>query len=461
MSSTPAEQSESSTSSPQLGLSPSDLQDLAALTTPKLTKYIPQVPTEKQAAFLLVDAKDVLFGGAAGGAKSSGLLMAGLQYVDVKGYAGIIFRRTYADLAKPGALMDRAFQWLGPTDAKWKHETHTWHFPSGATLSFGHLETEKAKYDHQGAEYQFIGFDELTQFTETMFRYLFSRLRRLKDSAVPLRMRGASNPGGDGHEWVHRRYFGDRVKGRVFIPSKLEDNPHLDRVAYEESLNELDPVTRRQLRHGDWNVREPGEYFKREWFKDRIVDRRPKARRWVRFWDFAATEVTAKAKNPDWCVGTLMGELDGGEYCIADVARFRKPPAATDAEVVRIALLDGVGVEQHFEQEPGASSKILLAHYQREVLKGLAVYGHTSSKHKVTRAKPFSAACEQRRVQLVRAEWNSGWFDRMEAFPTEGVKDDEVDSSSGAYNQLHRANAGAPIAPLAPAERTGLSGMEM
>ena len=132
--------------------------------------------------------------------------MAALQYVDVPGYAALLFRRTYADLNLPGALMDRAHQWLGATAARWNAHDHRWTFPSGATLTFGYLETERDKYRYQSSELQYIGFDELTQFPESQYTYLFSRLRRLGDSEVPLRMRSASNPGGEGHEWVRARF---------------------------------------------------------------------------------------------------------------------------------------------------------------------------------------------------------------------------------------------------------------
>lgn len=416
-------------------LSPS-ASELVQLGTPRLTRYVVQEPTDPQAAFLLADAREVLYGGAAGGGKSSAELMAALQYVDVPGYSAIIFRRTFADLAKAGALMDRAHEWLRGTDARWNGQTHSWRFPSGAVLAFGHLETESAKYDHQGSEYQFIGFDELTHFTETMYRYLFSRLRRLSGSDVPLRMRAGSNPGGEGHAWVYRRFFVEgRQKGRVFIPARLEDNPHLDRATYEESLSELDPVTQRQLRHGDWLVREAGEFFKREWFE--ILDAAPKHSgiRWVRSWDCAATKVSKKNADPDWSVGSKLGEL-GGEYFLAAVSRFRKDPAGTEGEMLRIAKEDGPEVEIHLEQEPGSAGVAQADHLQREVLKGFATYAHRVTGDKVTRAKPLSAACAQGRVKLVRGPWNSEWLDELEAFPA-GDHDDQVDSGSGGFNALH------------------------
>jgi len=183
------------------------LQRLERLTTPRLTRYIAHRPTPPQTAFLLLECREAMYGGAAGGGKSDALLMAALQYVDVENYAALLLRKSYSDLSLPAALIPRAAEWLTTTDAKWNGAEHVWRFPSGASLSFGYLDTEADKYRYQSAEYQFIGFDELTQFSESQYTYMFSRLRRLKGSNVPLRMRGASNPGGYGHEWVKQRFI--------------------------------------------------------------------------------------------------------------------------------------------------------------------------------------------------------------------------------------------------------------
>lgn len=253
----------------------------------KWTKYIPHEPHLKQHAFLWLHCQEALFGGAAGGGKSDALLMAALQWADTPEYAAIILRRTFADLSLPGAVMSRAQEWLAHTDAKWDDNKKTWKFPSGATLTFGYLQTTKDKFRYQGAEFQFIGFDEVTQFPEEDYRYLFSRLRKPEPptgdseddnrrkaivralSGVPLRMRCATNPGGEGHRWVKTRFL-DKLPDtdepedvqsaaeRMFIPSLLEDNPSLDKGAYEASLRQLDPITQAQLRHGDWTIRQPG-----------------------------------------------------------------------------------------------------------------------------------------------------------------------------------------------------------
>jgi hypothetical protein len=223
------------------------LEQLERLTTPRLTTYIKHRPTAPQTVFLLYEGREALYGGAAGGGKSDALLMGALQYVDIPGYSALVLRKSYSDLSQPGALIPRAAEWLGGTGAKWNGADHIWRFPSGATLSFGYLETEADKYRYQSAEYQYIGFDELTQFAESQYTYLFSRLRRLRGSNLPLRMRSASNPGGFGHDWVKERFITHREGRRVFIPAKLDDNPYLDQAEYRSALAELDSVTRAQL----------------------------------------------------------------------------------------------------------------------------------------------------------------------------------------------------------------------
>jgi hypothetical protein len=244
-------------------------------------RWVPHSPTERQKLFLDLKDKEAFFGGAAGGGKSDALLMAALQYVHVPNYSALILRRSFADLSLPNAIMSRAREWLSGTKAKWKDTEKTWVFPSGATLTFGYLESENDKYRYQSAEFQFVGFDEVSQFTESQYTYLFSRLRRLISVDVPLRMRSASNPGGVGARWVYARFIpedftpdqsrdikvfekfsrnedGDIVR-RVFIPAMLEDNPYLDRKGYEESLYELDPVTKAQLLRGDWTIQARGD----------------------------------------------------------------------------------------------------------------------------------------------------------------------------------------------------------
>lgn len=233
-------------------------------------RLIPHTPTPKQAAFLSLPHHEAFYGGAAGGGKSDALLMAGVQFADVPGYSALILRRSFQDLSLPGALLDRAHEWFAPTGARWKDQNKQWEFPTAglpATLNFGYLEHEKDKYRYQSSEFDTIEFDELTQFTKSQYTYMFSRLRKTADSKVPfVRMRAASNPGNEGHEFVKIRFVNPGDPSRPFIPARLTDNPHIDQSSYRKSLAELDPDTRRQLEEGIWDEPTPeGAYYQRQY----------------------------------------------------------------------------------------------------------------------------------------------------------------------------------------------------
>ena len=385
----------------------------------------------KQAQFLLLDCQERLYGGAAGGGKSDALLMAALQYVGVPGYSAIIFRRTYADLALPKALMDRAHEWLDGTDARWDGSRHCWTFPSGAKLQFGYLETDRDKYRYQGAEFQCICFDELTQFTENQYRYLLSRLRRLETSNIPLRVCNATNPGGVGHNWVKQRFLIEGLTGnRFFVPAKLSDNPYLDQDSYVQSLLQLDPVTRQQLLDGNWDVKET-YMFRREWIQ--TVQDYPKQAPKVRVWDIAAT-TPKKGSDPDYTSG-LLATMKDGVMTILDIRHFRGTPQTVEATIRNTASQDGVATKIYVEKEPGSAGVSLIDQYRRGALLGYSVHEASPTGDKTVRASPFSSACEAGNVKLLQAPWNTAFLDELEGFP-EGEHDDQVDTAAYAYNIL-------------------------
>ncbi len=400
----------------------------------KWSPFIPHVPTPKQLAFLLLDQyEEAFYGGAAGGGKSDALLMGALQYADVPGYAALVLRRTFKALTLPEALLDRARMWLGGTGAKWNSDSNTWIFPSGAKVVFGYLENDRDVEQYQSAAFQYIGFDELTQFSEYQYRYMHSRTRRLEGSDIPIRMRGASNPGSIGHDWVKIRFIVEGIeKGRPFIPAKLDDNPHLDQAAYIKSLNNLDPVTRDQLLRGDWSARTAGSKFRREWFK--LIDVAPNDCKYVRYWDMAATEKKANT-DPDWTAGAKVGRNPQGNFFISDMRHARVTPQSVEALITQTAQLDGKNTWIYMEQEPGASGKTLVDYYGRKVLQGYTFYPDKVTGDKSSRANPVSSQAEAGNVYIVKGAWINDYLDEAESFPT-GAHDDQVDAVSGAFTQL-------------------------
>lgn len=399
----------------------------------RLNKYMPWAPTPKQMWFLSHKDRDVFYGGAAGGAKSVALLMAALQYVDVPGYNALLLRDTYANLNKKGALMQMSHDWMDESDAHWVENRKAWVFPTGAELSFGHLDGPRDHLNFKGPGFHFIGIDEAGDLRWKQVQYMFSRLRREKGSVIPLRFRQASNPGGRSHSELKRRYIDKRTRGkRVFIPARLEDNPYLDREEYIESLNELDPVLRAQLLDGDWDVSEAGRMFDRSWFS--IVSEAPVARNYVRYWDLAATEPTSKNRDPDWTVGCKMCSV-GGVYYISSIIRFRKTPRQNEQIIRQTAEADGKNVHVHIEQEGGSAGKSLMDHYRRHVLPEFVFKGHTQRWSKSKRAAPFASQAEAGNVVLVAGEWNEEFLDEVEMFP-DGNHDDQVDAASGAFTKV-------------------------
>ena len=423
-----------------------DWNKVLAYLQPKESDYCPETPSITQKVFLRTNSIEALFGGAAGGGKSSALLMAALQYVDVPNYSAILFRRTFADLALPGALMDRFKLWMTTyDDVHWNANSYVATFPSGARISFGYLNNTNDYLRYKGSEFQFIGMDEVTEIRENDYRYMFSRLRRPASgplSQVPLRMRAASNPAPN---WVRQRFIVEgKSQNRIFVPSLLTDNPGIDAESYRQALSALDPVERNRLEFGDWWSTSLGTLFDRTDFvliDPSDVPQVTSAARAIRFWDLAATEPSSSNPDPDWTVGTLM-LFDQGIAYVLDVRRIRARGEKVEQLIAQTAYEDGHAVSIRMEQEPGSSGKALIDQYARYVLPGYDLIGMRASGDKVTRARPFAAAVANGNVRVVRGTWLTDWLDEFASFPEARVHDDQVDSAVGAFTYL--AGLGLP-----------------
>ncbi len=252
-----------------------------------LADFCPLKTTVKQREFLELHCREAFYGGAAGGGKSTTLLMGALAHAYVPGYAALILRRDTQRLHLAGGLIPRSHEWLVGSGAKWNASRCQWTFFTGgppATITFGYLQSPLDKFRYGSSEYQYIAFDELTEFAEEDYLFLFSRLRRTRDFSAPLRIRSASNPGGPGHLWVKARFIGDQalaaaaddknsdsaqglaVEDRIYLPARIGDNPHLDGDEYRQSLVHLPPVTRERLLNGDWSIQAAGK-FREEWLR--------------------------------------------------------------------------------------------------------------------------------------------------------------------------------------------------
>lgn len=245
-------------------------------------------PFPKQAlAWELADkADETLFGGAAGPGKTEWLMEYGIaQMEDHPGNRGIIFRRVYPSLAR--SIIPRLKAKLPDYRARWNANDKTFTFPNGSVLECNSLQYLDDVYDYQGAEYGWIGWEEITEFAESQYQYMLGRLRAVSDGIHP-HSTATSNPGGRGHVWVKRRFVKPAPDDlepsadypqhteiwrpisepgihdvdnppltRVFVPATLDDNPALLQrdPGYRARLRaNKDKGKRKAYEEGDWDA---------------------------------------------------------------------------------------------------------------------------------------------------------------------------------------------------------------
>ena len=131
-----------------------------------------------QTEFLLSSADIVIYGGAAGGGKTFGLPIECLRHIDIPGFWSVLFRRTSTQVRNPGGLWDTSVT-LFPLSGGYPRESALeWEFSNGnAKVKFAHMEYDKNRFDWQGSQIPFIGFDELTHLSWEQFVYMLSRNR--------------------------------------------------------------------------------------------------------------------------------------------------------------------------------------------------------------------------------------------------------------------------------------------
>jgi hypothetical protein len=189
-------------------------------------------------------------------------------------WIGVLFRRSYPELDDIIAQTHEFYPQLG---GEYKVGAHEWHFKSGAVLRLRHAENELDFPRYQGWSLSWVGFDELTNWSNLKFYQMMKS--RLRGPAKRKRFRCTANPGGVGHDAV-KQYFitagpprtlihGDNGATRMFIPARVQDNKILmqNDPDYVDRLREVgDPDLVKAWLEGDWDSI-VGAYFSL-WTKD-------------------------------------------------------------------------------------------------------------------------------------------------------------------------------------------------
>ena len=438
-----------------------------------------------QERFLSTDADICIGGGSAGVGKTFAVLLSILAHKDDPFFRAVVFRENSTQIRTPGGLWDESRKLFTQFGAQFRDKTLECIFPSGAVVKYCYMERDEHAHDHQGGQYTAIYWDEVTHMSEYQFRYLMSRNR--SDSHVKGYIRGTCNP--DVDSWVRRwvDWFIDPETG-VAIPSRcgklrwfIEQNGemiwasdpqelintygdpelplnHPDQVMpqsftyiqgsiyentellkkrpeYVARLKGLDRVQRERLLYGNWNAKaEAGTYFKREWVE--MIPHPPINVKWVRGYDKAATAPSETNRDPDYTAHVKMGITPNGDIIIADNGRYRVNAGEVYERTKSQAVRDGKHVRIVLPQDPGAAGKMEAKLHAKD-LAAFDVRIRPITKNKVTNFLPFAAAAENGNVKVVKGMWNEVYFNELENFDGEGKgKDDQVDATSIAYNEL-------------------------
>lgn len=438
-------------------------------------KYL-EAQAGPQTEFFKCEADILIYGGSAGGGKTFALLLQALLHHECPGFTGVIFRKTSTQAKNPGGIWDASLQLYLNFKGYPKHTTLEWDFLSGAKIKFSHLDHESDKYDWQGAEICFIGFDELTHFSWGQFMYLLSRNR--STCGITPYIRATCNP--DPDSWVRKyidwwidpntglaipersgilrwnitrddeiiwadtkeelqkKYPGCLPKSVSFIASTIYDNKILleKDPGYLANLNALPRFEREQLLHGNWNIRpSAGIFFRKEWFQ--VVEFAPKNLQFVRYWDRAATRKT-ETNDPDFTVGVKMAKDPNGIFYVIDIVRLQESPLNVQNAIKNSAAQDGPMCRIGLEQDPGQAGVSEIELLIR-MLAGFNARPYKVQVDKVTRSSPASAQAEAGNIRVLKGKWNDAFFRELENFP-DGAHDDIVDALSGAYLMLTESN---------------------
>lgn len=239
----------------------------------------------KQTFVLETEANEILYGGAAGGGKSHLLrIIAILLLLYIPNIQIYLFRRLRPDLLSNHMDGESGFRnLLAPWVASGQVsivEDEIRH-KNGAKIHLSHCQHEKDVYKYQGAEIHVLLIDELTHFSDFIYRFLRNRVRmppKIPDAVYEIfskhftlpRIICGSNPGNLGHQFVKQTFI-DALKPfevkqmspeeggmkRQYIPAMLEDNPTLmiNDPGYELRLQGLgSPDLVKAMRYGLWDI---------------------------------------------------------------------------------------------------------------------------------------------------------------------------------------------------------------
>ncbi len=249
-------------------------------------------PQPRQQLLHATQARQILYGGAAGGGKSMAMRWDAISFCLANpGLNAIIFRRTLPELRANHIRFLRTD--IPPEVGQWKESEKLMSFFNGSQLVCGYAENEMDIEKYQGQELHYVGIEEAGQFTPYQISYLRGRNRignwvPSQPEFLP-RLVMTANPGGVSHAWLKEHFIDpappetlflddtmidpddpdDKGWPTIFIPATMHDNAYIDK-GYGGQFAGLPEELQRALREGDWDVA-VGAFFSDTWRREKHV----------------------------------------------------------------------------------------------------------------------------------------------------------------------------------------------
>lgn len=243
------------------------MSTIYALTQTRQLKFRKHIRLNtKQKRFFRSTKKYVGYGGARGGGKSFALRVKfsilAQKYPRLK---LLLLRRTFPELESNHIIpLQQELNGI----AIWRASQKAFLFKNGSMLKLGYCETDKDALRYQGQEYDVIGFEEATLFSEFALRFIATCLRSVRRD-FRSRIYYTCNPGGPSHHYIKRLFIDKDYEGYEnpddyeFILALVWDNEVLinNDPDYIKMLNNMPADMIAAHRDGDWDALS-GAFFK-------------------------------------------------------------------------------------------------------------------------------------------------------------------------------------------------------
>lgn len=395
--------------------------------------YIPITPFKRQLVALLLANKldkspvDLMFGGAAGGAKTATLSILAAQYLGEPEYRCLVMRENYKDLVSTNSIFDNLKSWvrreeLGPLKCKVR-ETSPIRIkaPSGAEIHFNSFDDVDSREKMRGEEYQRIIVDEMTQIPKPVLTYRYRSLRKTKDNWIPLSTIGGTNPNySETNDYVTDKYVLPEAPD-PYLPMSFKHNPHINTKEYTKQLLQLDPIDIEYQLHGNFLYKpSAGDLISRDVLRSRVIDIEDYSQYKVIF-NTIAMDLAGEGKDQTSLVSLTL--FENGAIVVTDITTIDH--AYPEDEVYNF-------LEENYqayytnsfiiEKEPGSDNVYSTRHWKR-ILQDLLYRGGIilkeaiPSKSKFNRARPVALAVNRGELlfnkELKDLERKNGLFDQF------------------------------------------------